>query len=112
MPTPAQEVLEEIVVTALKRAESLQAAPATVTVFDADRMEEAGISSMRDYVSLTSNMTLMETQNNAFAFVNIRGGLPNPERRSDRGRDDRRRALDDGPSLSRRICTTSSRSKS
>ncbi len=30
---------------------------------------------MRDYVSLTSNMTLMETQNNAFAFVNIRGAL-------------------------------------
>ena len=70
---PAQEALEEIVVTALKRAESLQDAPATVTAFDAETVEEARIQSMRDYVNLTSNMTLMETQNNAFAFVNIRG---------------------------------------
>ena len=69
----AQGKLEEVVITALKRAESLQEAPATVTVFDAERIEEAGITSMRDYVGLTSNMTLMETQNNAFAFVNIRG---------------------------------------
>ena len=68
-----QEVLEEIVVTALKRAESLQDAPATVTAFDAETVEQARIQSMRDYVNLTSNMTLMETQNNAFAFVNIRG---------------------------------------
>ena len=65
--------LEEIVVTALKRAESLQDAPATVTAFDAETVEQARIQSMRDYVNLTSNMTLMETQNNAFAFVNIRG---------------------------------------
>jgi iron complex outermembrane recepter protein len=71
--TLAQGTLEEVVVTALKRAENLQDAPATVTVFDANRIEESGITSMRDYVSLTSNMTLMETQNNAFAFVNIRG---------------------------------------
>jgi iron complex outermembrane recepter protein len=69
----AQEALEEIVVTALKRAESLQDAPATVTAFDAKTVDEARIQSMRDYVQLTSNMTLMETQNNAFAFVNIRG---------------------------------------
>ena len=69
----AQDTLEEVVITALKRAESLQEAPATITVFDADRIEKAGITSMRDYVGLTSNMTLMETQNNAFAFVNIRG---------------------------------------
>jgi iron complex outermembrane receptor protein len=72
-PAFAQESLEEVVVTALRRAESLHEAPATVTAFDAQRIEEAGITSMRDYVSLTSNMTLMETQNNAFAFVNIRG---------------------------------------
>jgi iron complex outermembrane receptor protein len=72
-PTRAQEALEEIVVTALRRAESLQDAPATVTAFDAETVEEARIQSMRDYVQLTSNMTLMETQNNAFAFVNIRG---------------------------------------
>jgi iron complex outermembrane receptor protein len=68
-----QEALEEIVVTALRRAESLQDAPATVTAFDAETIEQARIQNMRDYVQLTSNMTLMETQNNAFTFVNIRG---------------------------------------
>jgi iron complex outermembrane receptor protein len=73
LPAHAQQALEEIVVTALKRAESLQDAPATVTAFDAETVEQARIQSMRDYVNLTSNMTLMETQNNAFAFVNIRG---------------------------------------
>jgi iron complex outermembrane receptor protein len=72
-PAQAQEPLEEIVVTALRRAESLQDAPASVTAFDAETVEQARIQSMRDYVNLTSNMTLMETQNNAFAFVNIRG---------------------------------------
>ena len=72
-PASTQEALEEIVVTALKRAESLQDAPATVVAFDAETVERARIQSMRDYVNLTSNMTLMETQNNAFAFVNIRG---------------------------------------
>src|SRR5688572_23631710 len=54
----AQEALEEIVVTALRRAESLQDAPATVTAFDAETVEQARIQSMRDYVNLTSNMTL------------------------------------------------------
>lgn len=73
VPAAAQEALEEIVVTALRRAESLQDAPATVAAFDAETIEQARIESMRDYVNLTSNMTLMETQNNAFAFVNIRG---------------------------------------
>jgi iron complex outermembrane receptor protein len=72
-PSWGQEALEEIIVTALKRAESLQDAPATVTAFDAETIEQARIQSMRDYVQLTSNMTLMETQNNAFTFVNIRG---------------------------------------
>jgi iron complex outermembrane receptor protein len=69
----AQSELEEVVVTALRRSENLREVPASVTAFDAKRIEESGITSMRDYVSLTSNMTLMETQNNAFAFVNIRG---------------------------------------
>ena len=72
-PGQSQEPLEEIVVTALRRAESLQDAPASVAAFDAETVEQARIQSMRDYVNLTSNMTLMETQNKAFAFVNIRG---------------------------------------
>jgi iron complex outermembrane receptor protein len=66
-------VLEEIIVTARKRSESLQDVPASVTAFNAQTIEQAGIKSMRDFVGLTTNMTLVETQNIAFSFVNIRG---------------------------------------
>ena len=65
--------LEEIIVTSRKRAESLTDVPATVDAFSAQTIEEAGIESMRDYIGLSSNITLVETQNSSFAFVNIRG---------------------------------------
>lgn len=41
----------------------------------------------RDHVSLTSNVTLMETQNNAFAFVNIRLVADQERRPHRRGHD-------------------------
>ncbi len=69
----AQIVLEEIVVTARKRSESLNDVPASVQAFDASDIEQAGIVNMRDYINLTPNMNLVETQNSGFAFVNIRG---------------------------------------
>ena len=60
-------------VTALRRAERLQDVPATVDAFDARMIEEAGITSMRDYVGMAPQITLVETQNVGFAFVNVRG---------------------------------------
>lgn len=65
--------LEEVVVTARKRAESLQDVPATVNAFSEQAIEDAGIEGMSDYVGLVSNVSLIETQNSAFTFVNIRG---------------------------------------
>ena len=66
-------LMEEIIVTSRKRAERLEDVPATVDAFSASVIEEAGIESMRDYIGLSSNITLVETQNSGFAFVNIRG---------------------------------------
>ena len=67
------ELQEQIVVTALRRAERLQDVPATVDAFDAGMIEQAGITSMRDYVGMAPQISLIETQNIGFAFVNVRG---------------------------------------
>ncbi len=66
-------VLEEIVVRALQREQSLQDAPAVVTAFTERDIENIGVKSMRDFASLVPNLYLVETQSSTFAFVNIRG---------------------------------------
>ena len=55
------------------RSESLQKVPVAIKAFNRRAIDEAGITSMRDYVELTPNVYLQETQNTGFAFVNIRG---------------------------------------
>lgn len=72
---PAAEAAEDqgIVVTGLRRSESLQDTPAAVTVFDSQAIENAGIQRPADFIALTSNVTLVETQNAGNAFVIIRG---------------------------------------
>lgn len=63
----------EIVVTALRRDESLQDTPAAVTAFTSETIANAGIERPGDFISLTSNVSLVETQNSGNAFVIIRG---------------------------------------
>jgi len=65
--------LEEITVTARQRAESVQDSPMTLQVFSQQAIEDAGIEEISDFVGMTSNMTVLETQNSAFTFINIRG---------------------------------------
>ncbi|VVT21042.1 TonB-dependent outer membrane channel [Erythrobacter sp. EC-HK427] len=62
-----------IVVTALRRDESLQDTPAAVTAFTAESIENAGIQRPGDFIALTPNVNLVETQNAGNAFVIIRG---------------------------------------
>ncbi len=62
-----------IVVTALRRSETLQDTPAAVTAFDTKAIENAGIERAADFIALTPNVTLVETQNAGNAFVIIRG---------------------------------------
>ena len=69
----AQAMLEEVVVTARKRAETLEESPVSVTAFTANEIASAGIESPRDFIALTPNVTLVETQNAGTAFINVRG---------------------------------------
>jgi iron complex outermembrane receptor protein len=63
----------EVVVTALRRNENLQDVPAAITAFTADTVEAAGIERPIDFVNLTANVNLVETQNAGNAFIIIRG---------------------------------------
>ncbi len=65
--------LDEVVVTARKRAETLEEAPVSVSAFTAADIESAGIETPRDFIALTPNVTLVETQNAGNAFINVRG---------------------------------------
>ncbi len=62
-----------IVVTSLRRTETLQDTPAAVTAFDSQAISNAGIERPADFIALTPNVNLVETQNAGNAFVIIRG---------------------------------------
>ena len=62
-----------IIVTGLRREESLQDTPAAVTAFNAQVIANAGIERPADFIALTPNVNLVETQNAGNAFVIIRG---------------------------------------
>ncbi|WP_417318571.1 TonB-dependent receptor [Emcibacter sp.] len=66
-------VLEEITVISRRRAESLQDVPAAVNAFSSQVIEDAGIERPSDFIGLTPNVTLVETQNAGNAFIVIRG---------------------------------------
>ena len=62
-----------IIVTGLRREESLQDTPAAVTAFNSEAISNAGIERPADFIALTPNVNLVETQNAGNAFVIIRG---------------------------------------
>ncbi|WP_284734366.1 TonB-dependent receptor [Sphingosinicella terrae] len=63
----------DILVTARRRSESLQDVPAAITAFTSENIEAAGIERPADFVNLTSNVQLVETQNAGTSFIIIRG---------------------------------------
>lgn len=69
----AQGGIEDIVVTAQRREESLQQVPIQVAAFSSDRIEDAGISSTQDFVSLVPNVSLDESFTYLNSFVVVRG---------------------------------------
>jgi len=71
--TVAQSALEEVVVSARKRNETLEDAPVSVRAFTEAEIESAGITSPQDFINLTPNVTLVQAQNTGVAFLNIRG---------------------------------------
>ena len=79
IPAAAQEVagdtksVEEIVVTARKRAETLQEVPATVTVFTENDIERSNITQAGDIALLTPGVSLVNAAEVGDTQVNIRG---------------------------------------
>jgi iron complex outermembrane receptor protein len=69
----AEQGLEEIVVTARKREESLLDVPVAVSAFSAQEIQSAGITRPQDFIALTPNMTLVQTQNQGTSFIVVRG---------------------------------------
>ena len=69
----AEDAPREIIVSALRRDQNLQDVPAAVTAFSTETIENAGIEKPLDFINLTSNVNLVETQNSGNAFIIIRG---------------------------------------
>ena len=69
----SEDAPREIVVSALRRDQNLQDVPAAVTAFSTETIENAGIEKPLDFINLTSNVNLVETQNSGNAFIIIRG---------------------------------------
>ncbi len=75
VPSLAQGlVLEEVVVTARRRAESLQETPVAVTALDQSALREAGVRNLADLNQLTPSIDVATANGNApLANVYIRG---------------------------------------
>ena len=80
LPTPAiaeaQVILEEVIVTAQKREQSLQETPISITAFDATSIETQRIRDITDVSANTPNVQVVESPaGNAGATVAIRGSV-------------------------------------
>lgn len=67
------KTLDQITVTSRQRREKLQDVPIAVTAFSAADIRDAGIGRPRDFIALTPNVTLNESQNAGTSFITIRG---------------------------------------
>lgn len=65
--------IEEIVVTARKRSESLQDVPIAITAFTETTIEQAGIERPNDFITLMPNVTIVDAANVGDTQVSIRG---------------------------------------
>ena len=65
-PASAQEfVLEEVIVTARRRAESLQETPVAVTALDAAALRDAGIQNLADLNQIAPNIEVSSANGSA-----------------------------------------------
>jgi len=73
MPLTVSAQIEEIVVTARKRSESLQDVPIAITAFTETTIEQAGIERPNDFITLMPNVTIVDSANVGDTQVSIRG---------------------------------------
>jgi len=69
----AQAQIEEIVVTARQRSETLKDVPASITAFTAETLSNAGVARAHDFVALTPGVTMVSSAEIGDTQVNIRG---------------------------------------
>lgn len=74
----AQAVLEEVIVTATLRAESLQDVPVSVNAVTGEKMLEAGIGKIEDLQSYVPNLTMSETGIGTNIYIRGIGSGINP----------------------------------
>lgn len=72
-PEELPVILEEIVVTAQKREENLQEVPISIVALTSVRIEEAGIQTPEDFISLVPNVSIGHSFTVGNSFLNIRG---------------------------------------
>jgi outer membrane receptor protein involved in Fe transport len=71
--TSATPALEEIIVTAEKRSENLQDVPISVVAINAQQVQDAGITNIRNLAILTPGLTVTSEGNEAITTARIRG---------------------------------------
>lgn len=74
-PAPAADapVIETVVIRARGRDETQQSVPLSVKAFSSKAIEDAGIRTPDDFVALTPNLSLAESQSVGTSFMTIRG---------------------------------------
>ncbi|MDO6694767.1 TonB-dependent receptor [Aliiglaciecola sp. 3_MG-2023] len=65
--------IEKVVVTARGRVENIQNIPESITSFNAEQIERAGIKSFRDVADLTPNLSQLDNFRPGLARIQIRG---------------------------------------
>ena len=73
LPAFAQEAVEEVIVTARQRAESISDVPASIKAFSQAEIERAGIERAEDFISLTPGVSMVNTAEVGDTQVSIRG---------------------------------------
>ena len=69
----AEAQVEEIIVTARQRSETLKDVPASITAITSETIANAGIVRAEDFVALTPGVTMVNTAEVGDTQVNIRG---------------------------------------
>ncbi|MEA1672520.1 TonB-dependent receptor plug domain-containing protein [Nitrospirillum sp. BR 11163] len=72
-PADTDGVLQEIVVTAQKRAENLQDVPVAITALTAETLEKTGVRDVQDLPALTPGLQIKTSDASANPKVFIRG---------------------------------------
>lgn len=69
---PPKRVIEEIVVTATKREQSLRDIPASISAFNGEDLEELGAQGQDDFIKMSPGVTLFDDGSNA-RRITVRG---------------------------------------